>query len=134
MDFQRDKELDGRFARGNKLGRRFQPGGKPGPGNPWAAHVEKFRSALFRCLKPSDFKAIARKLIESAKAGEPWAIREVLDRAIGRTTQMVEVASTTPTNDNRVQVMAIFDDPALLATANELAKRIEHQQAENNDA
>lgn len=64
----------GKFAKGNKLGR----------GNPLAGRAAKIRAILLKELKPADAKAIAAKLIAQAKGGDMQAIREILDRTIGK--------------------------------------------------
>ncbi|MBE3100535.1 MAG: hypothetical protein IMZ44_25750 [Planctomycetes bacterium] len=35
-------------------------------------------------VPPADLEAAIRMLLERAKAGEPWAVRERLDRCLGR--------------------------------------------------
>lgn len=67
---------NGRFARGN-------PGG---PGNPHAATVAKLRAAILAAVTPEDIDAIIRALVHRAKGGDMAAIRELLDRAIGKPT------------------------------------------------
>ncbi len=64
---------DGRFAEGN-------PGG---PGRLRAARAA-WQTALAECVTDDHLRAIITLLLEIAKAGEPWAIREVLDRTIGK--------------------------------------------------
>jgi len=68
-------------------GGRFGPGNPGGPGNPHAAHVGRLRSALLSAVRPEDLDAIARRLVELAKAGEMPAIRELFDRTLGRPTE-----------------------------------------------
>jgi hypothetical protein len=43
-----------------------------------------FRAAALNAVKREDVEAIMAKLIEQAKAGEAWAIREFLDRVLGK--------------------------------------------------
>ena len=69
-----DRDAHGRFARGNS----------GGPGNPHIKTVAAWRSALARVVSPADIEAVLRKLLERAKAGEPWAIKELLDRCLGK--------------------------------------------------
>jgi len=71
--------FDGRDASG-----RFAPGNRGGPGNPHAKKVAKLRSALFETVTEDDMKAVAAKLVEMARAGELPAIRELLERTLGR--------------------------------------------------
>ncbi len=79
---------------GERDGRgRFALGCKGGPGNPHARQTAEFRRLLLDAAGDR-FEAIVAKLIELAVAGEPWAMREVLDRVLGRPTAAVEL--TTP--------------------------------------
>lgn len=70
---------NGHDARG-----RFVPGNKVAVGNPLNRRVGQLRSALIRAVTTDDLRAIIRKLIEQAKAGDVIAAREVLDRCLGR--------------------------------------------------
>ena len=79
--------VGGGGASGRASGGRFAPGNPGGPGNPHAAHVGRLRSALLSAVGPEDLDAIARKLVELAKAGEMPAIRELFDRTLGRPTE-----------------------------------------------
>lgn len=45
---------------------------------------DEFREALFRLLTTQDIEYLLAVLIDKAMAGESWALREVLDRALGR--------------------------------------------------
>ncbi len=69
----------GRDAQG-----QFAKGWKGGPGNPHAKKVGQLRSALLDAVTVEDMRAIVRKLIELAKAGNIQAAREVLDRCLGK--------------------------------------------------
>jgi len=72
----RDNGRDGkgRFAKGN-------PGG---PGNPYAKAVGQLRNALLQAVTTEDMATVVRKLIELAKDGNVQAIRELLDRTLGK--------------------------------------------------
>ena len=63
---------------------RFSTGNSGGPGNPHAMKVGQLRSALIDAVSPEDIAAIVGKLVEQAKAGDVRAIREVLDRTLGK--------------------------------------------------
>ncbi len=71
------RDASGRFARGNA----------GGPGNPYAKQVGSLRSAMIEAVTPSDLKAVTRKLIVLAKSGNVPAIREILDRTLGKPVQ-----------------------------------------------
>lgn len=69
---------NGRDERG-----RFTPGNKAARGNPYARRVAQLRSALLRAVSADDVQAVARKLVEQAKAGDVQAARVLLDRLFG---------------------------------------------------
>ena len=64
----------GQFAKGN-------PGG---PGNPYARRTAALRSALLDAVTEADIRAVALTLVARAKDGDMAAIRELLDRLIGK--------------------------------------------------
>lgn len=63
---------------------RFQPGNAGGPGNPFARRTAELRRTLLGAVSDDDLRAIVAKLVERAKTGDMAAIREVLDRLIGK--------------------------------------------------
>ncbi|MFZ4575790.1 MAG: hypothetical protein ACOYN0_15455 [Phycisphaerales bacterium] len=63
---------------------RFVPGNPGGPGNPLGRKVGGLRSAMMAAVAASDIRDVIRKLVSAAKAGEPWAVRELLDRVFGK--------------------------------------------------
>jgi len=68
------RDIHGRFAKGNR----------GGPGNPHAKQVSLLRSALLKAVSPEDVQQVMSKLIELAKAGDVRAIKEILDRTLGK--------------------------------------------------
>ena len=70
---------NGRDERG-----RFAQGWKGGPGNPLAKRVAELRAALLAAVTPEDIDAIARVLVQKAKGGDVVAVKELLDRCIGK--------------------------------------------------
>ena len=75
------RSADGRFAKGN-------PGG---PGNPYSQRTSRLRAMLLDSITEDDFRAVVAKLIAMAKAGDIVAIRELLDRALGKSKGTVEL-------------------------------------------
>lgn len=63
---------------------RFVKGNRGGPGNPQARNVSNWRRALADTVSNADVKKVAKELTKAAKGGEPWAIRELLDRCLGK--------------------------------------------------
>lgn len=70
------RDSGGRFAKGN-------PGG---PGNPAVREVARLRRALLDAVTEADIREVVGVLIDKAKAGHLPAVRELLDRAIGKPT------------------------------------------------
>jgi len=75
----------GQFAKGN-------PGG---PGNPYARRTAALRSALLDAVTEADIRAVARALVKRAKDGEVPAVRELLDRLLGRAGDVQDLAAPT---------------------------------------
>lgn len=69
----------GRDGRG-----RFTEGNRASVGNPHAAAVAKFRAVLLASVTEEDLAAVVRVLVDQAKMGEGWAVKEMLDRLVGR--------------------------------------------------
>lgn len=63
---------------------RFTSGNRGGPGNPLAGKISKLRAALVAAVTEDDIHEIARSLIATAKGGDVRAVKELLDRTIGR--------------------------------------------------
>lgn len=68
------RTASGRFAKGN-------PGG---PGNPHSRRVAALREALLESVTESDIRAVAKALVSKAKGGDIPAVRELLDRLLGK--------------------------------------------------
>ncbi len=68
---------------------RFLPGNRAavGRGNPHADRVHAWRSALAATVTEDDLRAVIAELVERAKAGERWAVCELLDRCLGKPVQ-----------------------------------------------
>ncbi len=69
----------GRFAARNTFGQ----------GNPYHKRVAELRSALLDAVTVKDLRAIVKKLVEQAKAGDLACARELFDRIYGRSTQPI---------------------------------------------
>lgn len=66
---------------------RFAPGNAGGPGaiaHERSKRARELRQALHAAVTPEDIAAVARALVDRAKAGDVAAARELLDRIIGR--------------------------------------------------
>ncbi len=63
---------------------RFVKGWLGGPGNPNVKRMAEYRNAINAAIKPGDLKQVIRKLILLAKRGDMAAIKELLDRTVGK--------------------------------------------------
>jgi hypothetical protein len=70
---------------------RFAAGNKGGPGNPHAKRVAELRAVLLGRIGDQDVQEVVDMLLRKAKGGDIQAAREVLDRALGRSKQGVEM-------------------------------------------
>src|SRR5262245_53227366 len=71
---------------------RFLPGHPGGPGNPFVKRVCELRSLLLGAVTDADMKAVVKRLIAEARKGEPWAVKELLDRLLGKPPQAMELS------------------------------------------
>jgi hypothetical protein len=74
VDTPAGRDAKGRFAKGN-------PGG---PGNPFARHVAKLRSALVQCVSEEDIRRIAEGLLLNSRIGHLPSIRILLMYVLGK--------------------------------------------------
>ena len=77
-----DRNSQGQFEKGH---------GAPGPGNPYARHVARIRSLILEAVSDDDLKDIVQALVEKAKGGDVIAVRELLNRLVGRPTDAVDL-------------------------------------------
>lgn len=63
---------------------RFKHGNKAAKGNPHASKVAKLRSALLDAVTEDDIKRCVSALLAQAEKGNVQAIRELLDRCLGK--------------------------------------------------
>ncbi len=63
---------------------KFAPGNAGGPGNPHARAIGQLRTAMMSSVSADDVGEVVRGLVRAAKLGEPWAVREFLDRLFGK--------------------------------------------------
>ena len=74
------KDERGRFVRGNTFS----------IGNPQGAAFARFRAALPNCVSEDDFTAVIKELVKRAKKGEPWAVKEFLNRILGKSKETIK--------------------------------------------
>lgn len=63
---------------------RFAPGNKGGPGNPNTQRVARLRETLLNAVTPEEMERVVRALLDKAQEGDVPAIKELLDRTIGK--------------------------------------------------
>lgn len=75
---------NGNGGRDPRTGRYLEnnPGG---PGNPMSARVQELRQLFYSCVTDEDMKAVVKQLVAEAKSGNVQAIKEYLERALGKT-------------------------------------------------
>jgi len=81
--------VTGKFLKGHRYGKLG--------GSPTAIAVGRHRQIMLACVTEEDTIAVIRKLVECAKKGEGWAIKEFCDRLLGKAHQTIEAAITTTT-------------------------------------
>ena len=72
----------GRFVAGNTLG---------AGGSRHAETKRKLQALLYTALTPQRMGKVVRALIRQAEQGEQWAVKEVLDRILGKATQPIDL-------------------------------------------
>lgn len=70
---------------------RFLPGNKLGRGNPFNKKCGEFKTAFFAAIQTEDVTQVAKRLIRMAKKGDLDAIKEVLNRTLGKVGEAVEI-------------------------------------------
>ena len=89
----------------NSLG-QFVKGWRGGPGSPYVRQVATWRAAM-ATVSEDDLLAVVQKLVQEAKAGQPWAVRELLDRCLGKFHQTTEISGEPTT---RVRIALELDE------------------------
>ncbi len=56
------------------------------------SRVASWRSALAESVTPEDIATVVKTLVDSARDGERWAVRELLDRTVGKPSQELAIA------------------------------------------
>ena len=71
----------------------FLPGNKAavGRGNPAESRITSWRRAFTRSVTAADVTKAMQKLLDAVDNGESWAIKELLDRTLGKADQRLEV-------------------------------------------
>jgi hypothetical protein len=78
-------------------GGKFVKGTCGGPGNPYNRAAARFRSAFYKSVTEDDVVKAVEKLIEMAHGGDIHAIKEFLNRILGKAPQTLTVDEATDT-------------------------------------
>lgn len=70
---------------------RFLPGNQMGKGNPTLRRVGLLRQMLLDTVTDDDFREVVTALVAKAKSGDLPAVKELLDRMLGKPAQAVAV-------------------------------------------
>jgi hypothetical protein len=95
-----DRRADGKFAKGNKVGKTFRPGQSGNPkGRPKSALLSDALRHMLAEACPEDpertwAEVIADALIARAAAGDVQAAKEIADRVEGKARQHVTLSYT----------------------------------------
>lgn len=84
-----EPDSNGKNGRGGNG--RFLKGNTGGPGNPQLQRLGEWQGAFREAITVDDMKTIALQLVAAAKSGEPWAVKEFLDRTLGKAPQPVAI-------------------------------------------
>lgn len=98
---------------------RFAPGNPGGPGNPHGRRSAWFRERLLEAVTDRDIQAVVRALVSKAKAGDIAAIRELLNRLLGRVPEAPDADAIEP------PTMPSMSEEALQAMARSLRRGCE---------
>ena len=86
---------------------RFIEGHPGGPGRPKGKRTAELRRELLAETDINELRQVWAKLLELAKGGDLAAIKEVLDRTLGRPVQAVDVE---PNDAGPMSITLQFDD------------------------
>ena len=117
------RDSHGRFAPSNNLGVG---------GSRHAIQMIKLRAEIYRCLTPKDVQKVIKKLIQLACNGNVMAAQELLNRALGKPTQAVEITeppATTTRKERREQLVVLMKNPDV---RNMLKKALEETEGQED--
>jgi hypothetical protein len=77
---------------GRSPGGRFAPGNRFATGNPNSRRMHDLRRVLLEAVGDDDIRAVVARLFEQAKGGDVQAAKLVLEYAVGRPAQSVELS------------------------------------------
>jgi hypothetical protein len=84
----------------------------PRQGSPLVGLRQKFAAAFLGAMKPADLAKLARIAQKLAESGDVAALRELLDRCLGKAVQPVEVEAGESLADVLARLQAYKDAQA----------------------
>ena len=89
---------------------RFLPGNRAAVGHvdPNTLRLRAWRKVMLE-VEPEALRKVLAVLVAEAEAGEPWAVRELLDRTLGKAIQPIDMGDTQIAN--LVAIKLQFDRP-----------------------
>ena len=117
------RDRRGRFKAGNQAA--------AGRSHPFAARVSEWREAMARTVTAEDIREVFSELVKRAKAGERWAVKELLTRTIGvpEVVEAEEPPTITlpegPWSPMIIRALATDEDVARAKAMTESGERIE---------
>ena len=113
-------------------GRPFAKGNTGGPGNPFAKQVNALRARLYAAVTEADLQEVVQALLAKAKEGNIPAVKELLDRLIGKPPQAIQLSggdeSITLADLQLVVWDVLSDHPALKAKLADRLREFHAQQ------
>lgn len=121
-----DRDIGGRFARGNKVG----------VGNPAHKRMRQLRQQFLDCVGDDAMSEVTATLVEMAKGGDTQAMRIFYEWTIGRPPQAIELSGPDGEPLSMVQVVttimaALGNDPEIQDKVGKALRRLElsHESA-----
>lgn len=88
---------------------KFLPGNPGGPGATSLTKERiKYQNILASAVTDQDFLEVSQKLLQLAKLGEAWAIKELLDRLLGKPKQVVDMDIKQTNVDPKILIQNIY--------------------------
>lgn len=89
---------------------KFTKGNRGGPGNTAIAErTKEHHKAFLNAVTAGDTAKVVKQLLKFAIAGEPWAIKEYLNRVLGKPLQQVEANVTTDSTTTFINALVTDD-------------------------
>ena len=98
---------------------QFAKGWRGGPGRKRGAKTEFVIAAMNKALSPERAERIVEQYLTACEAGEAWALKDFLDRCLGKAQETIQL-------DHEI---TIADDPLGLLLDREVARALDRAHA-----